>query len=378
MLDPHDLLRFFKEIEVAIGRRPSAINGPRIIDIDIIIYGTTILESDLITIPHPRMTERKFVLQPLCDIEPELVHPVSGKAIRLLLDELELKTESDDILSVAFPIDKIKGSGRTFVMGIINTTPDSFSDGGDFIVVDEAVKQCLSMIDMGVDIIDVGGCSTRPGAKYASESEELSRVIPVIEGIRKLSNVPISIDTFRVSVAKAAIEAGADMINDVTGGTGDPGMLQYMAESAVPVCLMHSRGNSQTMSELDNYGDNPIAQVINELSEILRNAINSGIKKWNIIIDPGIGFAKNSTQNLSILKDFVGQLNPQLKRLPILFGPSRKKFLGEILQEPQPKKRIWGNAAAVCAAVHQGVSIVRVHDVCEMKQVAAVADRIWR
>jgi dihydropteroate synthase len=263
---------------------------------------------------------------------------------------------------------------RTYMMGILNVTPDSFSDGGKFNTTSAALTQAQAMVAAGADIIDIGGQSTRPGAEQISLETELERVLSVLELLRPLIDVPISVDTTRSGVAKAAIQAGADMVNDISAGTFDPQMLPTVASLDVPIILMHIRGNPQTMQQLTNYQD-LIGDIYNFLSEKITAAKLLGIDHNKIIIDPGIGFAKNQEQNLEILRQLRS-----LKKLnsPILVGVSRKSFIGNILNQPDPKLRVWGTAAACCAAILNGADILRVHDVEEMQQVTLVADAIYR
>jgi dihydropteroate synthase len=265
---------------------------------------------------------------------------------------------------------------RTYLMGVINVTPDSFSDGGQFNSVDAAVAQARRMVKAGVDILDIGGQSTRPGAAQISLEEELERTVPVIDAIcRNLSDrVTLSIDTTRVAVARAAIAAGADWLNDISGGTYEPEMLSLPAELNVPIVLMHLRGNPETMQSLTDY-DDLMGELVAGLKAQADQAIAAGAIPEQIILDPGIGFAKTAEQNLQILQ----QLR-QLRALgyPLLVGPSRKSFIGQILDQPDPKQRVWGTAAACCGAIAQGADILRVHDVAEMRDVCLVADAIWR
>ena len=263
---------------------------------------------------------------------------------------------------------------RTYIMGVLNVTPDSFSDGGDFNNVADAQAQAQAMIDAGVDIIDIGGQSTRPGAEQITIAQECDRVLPILEAIRPLTNVAISVDTTRSEVAASSLALGADMINDISGGTFDPEILKIVAESSVPIILMHMRGTPQTMQQLTNY-DDVIASILDFLAAQIEKAIAEGISAQKIIIDPGIGFAKNYEQNLEIFRRLseLRQLN-----CPILVGASRKSFIGRILNQPNPKERIWGTAAACCAAIFNGADIIRVHDVKEMREVSLVADAIIR
>lgn len=263
---------------------------------------------------------------------------------------------------------------RTYVMGILNVTPDSFSDGGKFNNTAAALAQAQAMVEAGADIIDIGGQSTRPGAEQITLTEELDRVLSVLEVIRPKINIPISVDTTRTDVAKAAVEAGADIVNDISGGTFDQQMLSTVAQLDVPIMLMHIRGTPQTMQQYTDYQD-LMEEIYSFLSQQIKSAISEGISPDKIIIDPGIGFAKNYAQNLEIFR----QLS-KLKMLqcPILVGASRKSFIGKIINQPEPKARVWGTAAACCAAIFNGADILRIHDVAEMRDVSLVADAIYR
>jgi dihydropteroate synthase len=263
---------------------------------------------------------------------------------------------------------------RTYLMGVLNVTPDSFSDGGEFIALDAALMQAQRLVEAGADIIDVGGQSTRPNAEQVSVEEELNRVLPVVKLLRSVLSVPISVDTTRATVAKSAIEAGADMVNDISGGTFDPNMLPVVAQLGVPIVLMHIRGTPQTMQQLTKYQD-LIGEIYEFLERQIAAAIEAGIKTSHLIIDPGIGFAKTAEQNWEILRQL-----PRFRSLgvPILVGVSRKSFIGRLLDRPDPKDRIWGTAAACCGAIAGSADILRVHDVQQMHDVCRVADTIWR
>lgn len=262
---------------------------------------------------------------------------------------------------------------RTYVMGILNITPDSFSDGGDFATVDRALAQAQALTTAGVDLLDVGGQSTRPGAEQISLAEELDRVLPVVSALRDQGNpLPISVDTTRAAVAAAALDRGADWINDISGGTFDPEIFDVAAQHQAPIVLMHLRGTPATMQSLTHYDD-----LLGEIAQFLQTqgsiALAAGVRPDRIIFDPGIGFAKTYGQNLEIFQGL-----PQLRALgyPLLVGPSRKSFIGKILDQPNPKERIWGTAAACCGAIAGGADILRVHD-GEMVQVCRVADALW-
>ena len=267
---------------------------------------------------------------------------------------------------------------RTYLMGILNITPDSFSDGGEFYTLDQALRQAQHLVRTGTDILDIGGQSTRPGAKPISVEAELQRVIPPIEAIRRaedeqLRAILISVDTTRAEVARAAIMAGADLVNDISGATFDPSMLATVAELRVPIVLMHMRGTPATMQEYTQYED-LIGDILDFLQQRIEAAQAAGIAANAIALDPGIGFAKSYPQNLEILRRLS-----EFRALgyPLLVGPSRKSFIGWILNRPHPKERVWGTAAACCAAIAGGTDILRVHDGAEMADVCRVADAIW-
>lgn len=259
---------------------------------------------------------------------------------------------------------------RTYLMGILNVTPDSFSDGGQFQQTERAINHGLMMVQQGADIIDIGGQSTRPNAQQISLEEELNRVIPVIEGIRQKSSIPISIDTTRAEVARQAIAVGADIINDISGATFEPEILTVTAENQVPIILMHIRGNPETMQSLTDY-DDLIAEICQFFQIQIKIAKKKGVQESQIILDPGIGFAKNYQQNIQLLHNIN-----QFKKIgfPLLIGTSRKSFIGKILNQDNPQKRVFGTAATCCYAIAQGADILRVHDVAEMADVIKVAD----
>ncbi|AFY33057.1 dihydropteroate synthase [Calothrix sp. PCC 7507] len=263
---------------------------------------------------------------------------------------------------------------QTYLMGVVNVTPDSFSDGGEFNNTTAALAQAQAMVAAGADIIDVGGQSTRPGAAQISLAEELDRVVSVLQELRPVISVPISVDTTRAAVARAAVAVGADLINDISGGTFDTAMLPTVASLNVPIVLMHIRGNPQTMQQQTDYQD-LMGEINSFLAKQIAAAIVVGVDPDKIIIDPGIGFAKNYEQNLEIFRHLrlLAALN-----CPILVGASRKSFIGRIINQPEPKERVWGTAAACCAAIFNGADILRVHDVKEMHDVSLVADAIFR
>jgi 2-amino-4-hydroxy-6-hydroxymethyldihydropteridine diphosphokinase / dihydropteroate synthase len=276
----------------------------------------------------------------------------------------------------------LKANRRTQVMSVLNMTPDSFSDGG--IHTGNSLGSTVSsLIESGATFIDVGGQSSAPGAPDVPPKEEISRILPAIELIHRhpqAKNVVISVDTYRASVAEAAIKAGADIVNDISAGSLDTEMLPMVARSGKTICLMHMRGNPATMNKLTNYEpEGLIATVARELLHRVAAAEEAGIRRWRIILDPGIGFAKTGAQNIEILRR-MDELRhwPGLRGLPWLLGSSRKNFIGKITGVKEPKDRLWGTAATVAAAVQGGADIVRVHDLPEMAQVVTMADAIWR
>lgn len=262
-------------------------------------------------------------------------------------------------------------SARTHIMGILNVTPDSFSDGGKFFRFEDAVDQGMRMAEEGADIIDVGGESTRPGSDPLPLEEELSRVIPVIDSLSKKTDVPVSIDTYKSEVARRALDAGAQAINDISALRFDPKMRKVAAESKVPIVLMHIKGTPKNMQKDPSY-ENVIGEITGYLKESIGMAQDAGIAKEKIIIDPGIGFGKRVQDNLNILKNLQ---EFSILGCPIMIGCSRKSFIGRILNLPT-EERLEGSLAALTVAVINGANMVRVHDVKESKRVVELVDAI--
>jgi dihydropteroate synthase len=257
-------------------------------------------------------------------------------------------------------------------MGVLNVTPDSFSDGGRYFDREAAIARGLSLFEEGADLVDVGGESTRPGrALRVDPDEERQRVVPVIRGLKSRGAAWLSVDTTRASVAEAALDAGADVVNDVSGFQFDPELAPLVAARRVPAVVMHLRGDFETMHREPRYGD-VMDEVTAELRLSLRAAEQAGVRRDQLIVDPGLGFAKAAPHTLEVLRRL-----PELQALdrPVLVGPSRKSFLGKVLDLPVGD-RLMGTAAAVAAAILGGAHIVRVHDVREMVQVARVCDAI--
>ncbi len=260
---------------------------------------------------------------------------------------------------------------KTLIMGILNVTPDSFSDGGQFNNSQKAIDYALEMENEGADIIDIGGESTRPGAKPVTIEEELNRVIPVIKGIRKKSNISISVDTYKSNVADEAITAGASIINDISGLRFDKDMIHLVNKLQVPVIVMHMLGNPQNMQN-DPLYTNLMKELISFFQERVDLMIANGIMKNNIILDPGIGFGKTVNHNFTIIRELNQIVN---LGFPVLVGPSRKSFIGHTLNLP-PGERIEGTAAAITAAIMNGSRIVRIHDVKEILRVVKITEQI--
>ncbi|MBI5746717.1 MAG: dihydropteroate synthase [Nitrospirae bacterium] len=264
-------------------------------------------------------------------------------------------------------------STRTHIMGILNVTPDSFSDGGLFVEEEKAVAHAKKMVEEGADIIDIGGESTRPGAKPVAVEEEMRRVIPLIERLSSEIDVPISIDTYKSEVARAALEAGARIINDISGLRFDQEMAGLAAGKEAPVIIMHMKGTPQEMQDAPSY-DSVMGEIYSFLKERIDYAISAGIRYEKIVIDPGIGFGKKVSDNLVIL-DAIDELRGL--GCPILLGTSRKSFIGNILSlNLNLSLLLEGTAATAAAGILKGVHILRVHDVGPMVQVARMIDAI--
>ncbi|CAF1165741.1 unnamed protein product [Adineta ricciae] len=443
-LSPIDLMTICKEIEYErINRMKKINNGPRSIDLDILLYDDITFNRDDLIIPHKSMLERSFVLQPLCElISPDVLHPVTAEPFHQHLAQMlnsqpdETLQDSLDLLQI-IPIprlelnheknplkfDQLKYKHLTLIMGIMNITPDSFSDGGDNynMSADVIESTALRLLDEGATILDIGGVSTRPGSIPPSEDEELRRVLPVIKIIReskneKLSTCLISVDTYRANVAEECLKAGADIINDISMGLYEPEIFHVIAKYGCPYIMNHTRGTTQTMSSLNNYESNsnediveymidPLnpsfnvknwdSQVTNLINGVSRElglqifkAFKSGVRKWQVIIDPGVGFAKNLSQNLIVIKHASyfkrysmtvnGHSYLTFNGLATLLGPSRKKFLGTLCNEPIARERVISTGATIMACIQQNTDIVRVHDVKEVNKVVKLGDALYK
>ena len=302
-----------------------------------------------------KLTYQPFGLRRLAEEMRPLLEELEGRASRML----RVGSREYDLAS------------RTLVMGVVNVTPDSFSDGGLFFDRESAVRHALRQVEEGADILDIGGESTRPGSDFISLEEELRRVIPVVEGVASSTDVPVSVDTTKAEVARRALQAGAAMINDIGAMRLDPLMPGVAAECGVPVCLMHMQGLPRDMQENPHY-DDLMGEIISFLRERAEAAEEAGIERSRIVLDPGIGFGKTLEHNLEVIRRLQ-----ELKGLgyPVLLGPSRKSFIGRILDLPADQ-RLEGTAAAVALGIANGADIVRVHDVREMVRVVRVADAV--
>ncbi|KAI1936026.1 trifunctional dihydropteroate synthetase [Ophidiomyces ophidiicola] len=389
-LQPIELLDALQSIELAMGRKKVVDKGPRVIDLDILLYDGITLANERLNIPHMLMLEREFVLRPLCQLIPGERPPESENtaSYQTYLHSLPPSNPSPiAITPIHSNIPALAPSNpkrHTHIMAVLNLTPDSFSDGGVHSATNSSMLSdtVRSFIMNGASIVDIGGESTRPNSNPTSEQEELSRVVPAIQLVRSLpeaKNVAISIDTYRASVAEAAVAAGADIINDISAGLLDPAMLPTMARLGKTVILSHMRGTPKTMTNLTDYPSGVIEGVSTELATRIAAAERAGVRRWRIIADPGIGFAKTQAQNLTLLRNLHHlRESAGLSHLPWLVGASRKGFVGQITRVEKPSERVWGTGAAITAAIGGGADIVRVHDVKEMDQVARMADAIYR
>ncbi|KAK4130217.1 Dihydropteroate synthase [Trichocladium antarcticum] len=394
-LEPLALLDALQDIERALGRAKAVDKGPRNIDLDILLYENLAVNHARLTIPHIGIREREFVLRPLAELVPD--KPIDpSRPWRVIADYLAALPPSPTPLTTMTPlsphhppIQALNPARKTHVMAILNITPDSFSDGGDLALAPTArlAETIGALLDAGATMIDIGGQSTAPGNPEVPLAEELARVLPAIRLIRTLPRfaarpVLISVDTYRARVAEAAVAAGADIVNDVSGGALDPAMLPTVARLGATICLMHMRGTPATMNALAVYPAETgglIGGIGRELVARVAAAEAAGIRRWRVVLDPGLGFAKLGPQNVRVLRG-LEELRawPGLAGMPWLVGSSRKSFIGKVTGVPTPRERIWGTAATVAAAVQGGADVVRVHDVREMAQVVAMADAIWR
>ncbi|KAL8923126.1 MAG: hypothetical protein Q9208_004810 [Pyrenodesmia sp. 3 TL-2023] len=406
-MSPPRLLHQLQDIETSLGRVKTVANGPRTIDLDILTYEDRIVDIPWLQIPHPRITEREFVLRPLCDIVPHSFLPPPNT----LLDfssQLAVLPFNPDPLSPQTPLTRaVRPSNtpdttlsdsppkpiitstlptrKTHLMAILNLTPDSFSSDGlhtPTFSPSALLPTLRSLLTHSVTILDIGGESTRPHATPLSPSDELARVLPTIQYIRSLPEfnpLLLCIDTYHASVARACIAAGADIVNDISAGQLDPDMLPTVAELGCTYIMMHMRGTPETMNTLATYPAGVIEGIATELTARVQEAMAAGIRRWRLILDPGIGFAKTGDQNLEVLRKLPELRDREgLKGLPWCVGVSRKAFVGKVTGAAEMGERVWGTAGAVAASVQGGADVVRVHDWGEMGKVVRMADAVWR
>ncbi|KAL6007732.1 hypothetical protein ACLOJK_033233 [Asimina triloba] len=400
-LGPHELLRVLKQIEKDLGRTEGIRYGPRPIDLDILFYGKLKINSDTLTVPHERIWERPFVMAPLKDLLGSTIENDTSACWHSFAEhtnglyELWVELGGDSLngregLRRVLPVGNrlLDWSQKTHVMGVLNLTPDSFSDGGRFQLVEAAVSQAKLLIEEGADIIDIGAQSTRPESTKISPVEELNRLLPVLDGILQIPGIEgklLSVDTFYSEVAKAAVSKGVHIVNDVSGGQLDPNMLKVVAELRAPYVVMHMRGDPSTMQNAENvlYKD-VCKEVASELYERVQTAEMSGVPAWRIILDPGIGFSKKTDQNLEVLMGLstirreLASKSFAASHAPMLIGPSRKRFLGEICSRLNAVDREAATVAAVTAGVLGGANIIRVHNVKDNLDAARVCDALLK
>ena len=358
-LAPNDLLGVLKNIENNLGRVRTVRNAPRVIDLDIITYHNIVQNKDDLILPHPRMDERAFVLYPLRDIAKNWIHPVTKRHI-------------NDLIADIPPDQMIQKENRPLIMGILNATPDSFSDGGQFDGTDKAIAHGLQLIAEGADILDIGGESTRPNATIIPPEEEQQRILPIIEGLRNAGAL-ISVDTRNASTMQMALNAGAGMINDISALTHDAESLDTIKDSACRICLMHMQGTPQTMQISPHYND-VVKDVYDYLFRRIDACLSEGIAKDRLMIDVGIGFAKTLDHNVALLQHIDTFKN---LGVDILLGTSRKSFIEKICERDfPPLQRLPGSLASLIPAVQSSLQIVRVHDVAETRQFLDVAQKI--
>lgn len=384
-LSPADLLALLRDVEQTIGRQARPKWHAREIDLDILLYDDLIIDTESLTLPHPHMLARPFVLHPLADLAPQLIHPVTGQRIAARHAQLQADRPKREA-TIPLP-NRFQWGKRTYIMGIINATPDSFSGDGLMRTpnasVERAVAQAVQMVADGADIIDVGAESTRPGGEEVDGSSERERLLPALRAIRAAVTVPISVDTYRAETARQALEAGADWINDIWGFKHNADIAQVAAEAGCPVILMHNGRNRPRIDHDDGTGgyygyfdyDDLRQEVHDELLASADIALKAGVLPHNIILDPGIGFGKTGPQNLELLRH-LSEVMPS--GYPVLLGASRKGFIGHALGGVAAAERVEGTIATTVTGISHGIDIVRVHDVLPNKRAALMADALYR
>jgi dihydropteroate synthase/2-amino-4-hydroxy-6-hydroxymethyldihydropteridine diphosphokinase len=352
-----DVLAALHRIEARFERARSVRDAPRTLDLDLIAYHDAIITTPDLSVPHPRMHQRAFVLAPLFEIAPAFRHPKSGDTVQHMLAQSD-QTGICRLRDVPM------------IMGVVNVTPDSFSDAEPLIESDQAIAHAIQLMDEGADILDIGGESTRPGATPVAPSEEQRRIMPVIEAIAKIAAERgrlISVDTRYSTTMALAIKAGATMINDVSA-LGDPKSAALLAEAKLPIVLMHMQGTPETMQVNPAY-DDVVADVARFLSAACNRAIAAGIEPNQIWVDPGIGFGKTLAHNVALLNATAHFSAGGRKTL---IGASRKGFIARIDRDGAASERLGGSIAAALAAAARGATAIRVHDVAQTRQALAV------
>lgn len=382
-LEPEALLGKLKQVEVDLGRVKNFRYGPRCIDLDILFYSDQIYQSETLTIPHPSLADRAFVLVPLNELAADFIHPQLNLTIAELLDK---RPDRADVvlLQGADKMNVPVWGKRTYIMGILNITPDSFSGDGLLQQDDPsaaALAQAHQFITDGADILDLGAESSRPGSSAITAQEEIQRIQPILQQMQA-QNIPalISVDTYKAETADVCLRNGAHWINDIWGLKADPELAGVITAHKASVVIMHNRSHTQHVQNLGELGhtysgvhyDDIIDDVKNDLSESIQFALKAGIPEDHIILDPGIGFGKSLADNLAI----INRLD-EIKKMgyPILIGPSRKSFIGQVLELPI-EEREEGTAAAVALGIAHGADVIRVHAVREMARVARMSDAI--
>lgn len=353
------LLQILHDIENHFGRTRSVKNEARVLDLDLLDYHGAVSSLKGLELPHPRLSERAFVLYPLHEIVPNWIHVVSKLTVSQLIDRLP---DGQEIRRDTLPE----------IMGIINVTPDSFSDGGKFISSDKAIEHGLRLKSEGAVYLDIGGESTRPGSSPLGPQEELARILPVIRGLKDCGAV-LSVDTRHAVTMEAVLAEGVTMINDVTALEGDARSLSILAAAEGPVCLMHMQGTPQTMQVEPHY-DDVVVDIRNYLKDRIDVCVKTGISIDRLIVDPGIGFGKTLDHNMELMRRLSEFTN---LGAAVLLGASRKSFISKLMKQDVPvSERLGGSLAVVGAAMGAGVDIVRVHDVAATKQFMTVKNRL--
>ena len=373
-LDPESLLKYFKEIETRIGRVKTLRYGPRVIDLDILLYDDRVYQSQGLTIPHAMMRERRFVLQPLCDLIPMEQDPVSKKTWYEYLQNCpnDGVEKLDETVDLSRPL--ISWGLRSYTMGIVNLTPDSFSGDGLMNgqnVITGALRRCEAFLENGADILDFGAESTRPGFEEVEDQTEILRLVPVLKEVRRhFPKALLSVDSRKAAVIRAALDQGIDWINN-TGDSSDEELDALCAGSGKVTVLMRSEPLHKTPEEVLS-PEKVLERVRSQLLDRVNRVQKFGMKHNDIVLDPGLGFGGTASTDLEIVRQ-IRQIS--LLGFPILIGPSRKSFLGRYLKRPVEDREA-GTAAVICYAILNGCDVIRVHDVKFMKDIAVMSDML--